>query len=851
MAEAYAGRNPTSPISQLLRSLGMTREDLSRHSEQMRQFLTTETAKSSPPFSSKPERKDAKSLESRPRIRSRTSSLINASATAQSPTPPVTPVKAEPTETLLPSRSMDQMHLVMERKSKNKQRDRRNSNAPSRDARRVHASSGATPSRSETPQTTPQTPHHFRYYRERVLGEASTSQVPLDNSVGSAGALSATPSRDQSRSRTSLRRTESHFSEPRTPSRPGYVLPTTPRASSPCSSPPRIVNIVSSPGPMRSDPLEEDYDDLPFTLPPGPYSSVKPDFSYAAMIGQAIVSSPQHRLTLQDIYEWITTVYPYYKRGEQTWMNSVRHALSTMAVFRKVPRGRQEGKSLWAVFDEDLPCFANGGFRKALCADMNKAASGKSGSRKRGVMEDTLTKKTKRRKKAKEEEEAHYTIGPALPMMAAPMLPPFFPPYHPNPHHQPYYQAYVPQPLPAEVIFPPLPPSSNYHRVATMSAPPASEDRAVESGSQETVLSAYGSESVPSVPDNEIARSLTSSSSLPELLAECSSTSSPPPTAMSSRVTRTPSPVPHTEESTGFIDEDDAFQWLRSPAVEALDPSFTLLDSSHQAPPLFSKKAGKQPDRTLHQVCSTISNFLEDHSLTKLLKLVAALQEPASPTLDRVSSTNKHRSSLMTPPPSEAMLPPMPFTPPARPSTPPAQVGTSRSNLRLSPHRTPISHRGLHMSPSPSLAHYKSHLDPPPAAYVPQAPLLSVPAGATTSAALAPGSPGASLFKTPTRKRTSGSVFGSGGLLNLGPSPFAPVTPRRLMFGASFESPFRTPSRGICDPHDPSVLLDEELARLGQSPHLLGSPTGIFGRSRGLLYESPGMPSPGSWDRVW
>ena len=31
---------PISPISQLLKNLGMTRDDLTRHSDQMRQFLT-------------------------------------------------------------------------------------------------------------------------------------------------------------------------------------------------------------------------------------------------------------------------------------------------------------------------------------------------------------------------------------------------------------------------------------------------------------------------------------------------------------------------------------------------------------------------------------------------------------------------------------------------------------------------------------------------------------------------------------------------------------------------------------------------------------------------------------------
>ncbi|KAI0078669.1 winged helix DNA-binding domain-containing protein, partial [Panus rudis PR-1116 ss-1] len=75
---------------------------------------------------------------------------------------------------------------------------------------------------------------------------------------------------------------------------------------------------------------------LPYKLPPGPYSTERPDYPYAAIIGQAILASPDHRLTLQEIYDYISTVYPFYNQSEATWKNSVRHALSTMKVFRKV-----------------------------------------------------------------------------------------------------------------------------------------------------------------------------------------------------------------------------------------------------------------------------------------------------------------------------------------------------------------------------------------------------------------------------------------------------------------------------------------------------------------------------------
>ncbi|KAJ6533264.1 hypothetical protein B0H10DRAFT_1650318, partial [Mycena sp. CBHHK59/15] len=75
---------------------------------------------------------------------------------------------------------------------------------------------------------------------------------------------------------------------------------------------------------------------LPYVLPPGPYSNQRPHYPYAALIGQAILSSSDHRLMLKDIYGWISIVYPHFRRGDKTWMNSVRHVLSTTAHFRKV-----------------------------------------------------------------------------------------------------------------------------------------------------------------------------------------------------------------------------------------------------------------------------------------------------------------------------------------------------------------------------------------------------------------------------------------------------------------------------------------------------------------------------------
>lgn len=78
---------------------------------------------------------------------------------------------------------------------------------------------------------------------------------------------------------------------------------------------------------------------------------IKPPFSYATMISQAILSTPNEAMSLADIYGWISSHYSYYRHAKPGWQNSIRHNLSLNKAFERVPRKENEpGKgSKWQI----------------------------------------------------------------------------------------------------------------------------------------------------------------------------------------------------------------------------------------------------------------------------------------------------------------------------------------------------------------------------------------------------------------------------------------------------------------------------------------------------------------------
>jgi len=403
--------------------------------------------------------------------------------------------------------------------------------------------------------------------------------------VFSANPDSPTPARYRTRN-TPAQTQPITFAIPETPKRTNnyYKSPlpasSPPPQSSPFSSPTkRVVNLVSSPGPMGPPPSESDYDNLPYTLPLGPYSSKKPDLSYAALVGRAILSSPKHALTLQEIYDWITIVYPHFKRGETTWMNSIRHVLSTTACFRKHTRERSVGRTLWAIWDCDLECFKNGGFRKQYCKDLVDSRKAAAIDRKRSADESGERKPKRQRKSAaaateKEAAEAlsAANLQPTLPpLVPASQLNPLFPGTRPTPHHQSYYESCVQQQdaMSAEVIFPPLPPS-NYQRMtsgASTSSGSTSYSHFSFISEASSSATTYDSEPPSNSPP---APSSSASASMPALTPNGSSSSPLLPSEDNMDDAG--------RESPDLVYPDDADDKLFSEmlSAEALEPGFTL-----------------------------------------------------------------------------------------------------------------------------------------------------------------------------------------------------------------------------------------------------------------------------------
>ncbi|RVE71195.1 hypothetical protein OJAV_G00072090 [Oryzias javanicus] len=80
------------------------------------------------------------------------------------------------------------------------------------------------------------------------------------------------------------------------------------------------------------------------------YNNIRPPYTYAYLIRWSILESPGKQRTLNDIYNWFTSMFFYFRHNSATWKNAVRHNLSLHKCFVRVEGGKG---AVWTVDERE------------------------------------------------------------------------------------------------------------------------------------------------------------------------------------------------------------------------------------------------------------------------------------------------------------------------------------------------------------------------------------------------------------------------------------------------------------------------------------------------------------------
>jgi len=108
----------------------------------------------------------------------------------------------------------------------------------------------------------------------------------------------------------------------------------------------------------------------------------KPPFSYIALIVMAIQNSEAKKMTLNEIYQYLSTHFSFFQGQYQGWKNSVRHNLSLNECFIKLPKAMgKPGKGHYWTIDPNCEfMFEEGSFRRRPRGFRRKCQTGQNGS---------------------------------------------------------------------------------------------------------------------------------------------------------------------------------------------------------------------------------------------------------------------------------------------------------------------------------------------------------------------------------------------------------------------------------------------------------------------------------------
>ena len=102
-------------------------------------------------------------------------------------------------------------------------------------------------------------------------------------------------------------------------------------------------------------------------------------FSYIEIIAYAILSSPQKRATLYEIYSFIQNNYPSFTEHRVRWKNTVRHNLSLHECFQRGGIAVDRAGCYWHIHPSFVVAFSRGDFSRRKSVHSNDATLGLNG----------------------------------------------------------------------------------------------------------------------------------------------------------------------------------------------------------------------------------------------------------------------------------------------------------------------------------------------------------------------------------------------------------------------------------------------------------------------------------------